>query len=134
MNRGKVGVDRRRRVYVLGYLRARQHLMLLLLGAGFSLLISVTVGSGAGLVALSLVHVWLGLSIFLTHGGIFVTPSGLYFLAAAVLVGIAGAFGAAISWFDDPSPALRVSLAILLGHVVMLILGPTEWLRSGPVR
>lgn len=86
---------------------------------------------GTALFITSVANLALGFYVFLVHGGVFVTPTGLYFFSAALLVGGAGLYGSLQS-----ETALFASAAILVGNLLVLVVRfrrAANWARPAPI-
>lgn len=78
------------------------------------------VGASAALVVVSVTHVGVGLYVFQSAGRALITPTGIYFLAVVVFVGVAGIFGARKAGSVDTALVFGVSEMILLANLVLL--------------
>lgn len=78
-----------------------------------AVLIREGLGLETALVVLSIGHVWQGVFAYAVHGGALITPTGLYFLSSALLVGVPGLYMV----FAEPDlvvPAILTASALTL--------------------
>jgi hypothetical protein len=101
--------------------QAVQALLLATLILALTLLFSTVEPPALALATISIAHILFGYYVFLEHGGRFVTPTGLYFAANALFVGLAGIL--LITTDRKPTEfVLFASIAIFASNLVIFAL------------
>jgi hypothetical protein len=99
--------------------------------AALSLAFQGLATAGAVLVVLSLAHVAFGTWVFVVHGGRVMTFTGLYFLASAMFVGVAGLYTLSL-YPEEHTPSLWLaSLATLLANLLLYLVRFAKPIRMG---